>query len=353
MSKNLFTAIVGNPPFQEDSVGENESYNPQIYNKFMEAAYEICDKVELIHPARFLFDAGSTPHEWNQRMLSDEHLKVCYYEPDSSKVFDRKQIPGGIAITYHDKNKNYGAIDVFTPFPQLNNILLKVKDMAKTNSMENIVMTRTAYRLTDKMHQDNPDAINKLSTGHAYDMSSNIFERLPEIFFDNAPLDGHDYIRMLGRLGRERVYKYIRRDYVKEVKSLDYYKVIISQADGAAGTIGKPIPARVIGTPTIEGPGTGTTESFITIGCFDSKDIAENARKFVKSKFTRSLVGILKVTQAIPPGKWKYVPLQDFTSSSDIDWSKSIHEIDQQLYAKYGLSEDEINFIETHVKEMA
>lgn len=64
------------------------------------------------------------------------------------------------------------------------------------------------------------------------------------------------------------------------------------------------------------------------------------------------MLGILKVTQAITPGKFKYVPLQDFTPTSDIDWSKSIAEIDQQLYKKYGLTPDEINFIETHVKEM-
>ena len=65
------------------------------------------------------------------------------------------------------------------------------------------------------------------------------------------------------------------------------------------------------------------------------------------------MLGVLKVTPNYPPIKWKYVPLQDFTPSSDIDWSKSIHEIDLQLYRKYGLSVEEIEFIETHVKEMA
>ena len=64
------------------------------------------------------------------------------------------------------------------------------------------------------------------------------------------------------------------------------------------------------------------------------------------------MLGLLKVTQDNTPDKWKYVPLQDFTSDSDIDWSKSVAEIDRQLYAKYGLDENEIEFIETHVKEM-
>lgn len=64
------------------------------------------------------------------------------------------------------------------------------------------------------------------------------------------------------------------------------------------------------------------------------------------------MLGTLKVTQDNNKGTWKNVPLQDFTERSDIDWSKSIPEIDQQLYKKYGLSSEEIGFIETHVKEM-
>lgn len=63
------------------------------------------------------------------------------------------------------------------------------------------------------------------------------------------------------------------------------------------------------------------------------------------------MLGVLKVTQNNPRDVWRYIPLQDFTSDSDIDWSKSIAEIDQQLYKKYGLTPDEINFIENHVKE--
>lgn len=75
-------------------------------------------------------------------------------------------------------------------------------------------------------------------------------------------------------------------------------------------------------------------------------------QKYIKTRFARTLIGILKVTQEINPAKFKYVPLQNFTSSSDIDWSKSVHEIDEQLYDKYGLTKEERDFIETHVKEM-
>ena len=64
------------------------------------------------------------------------------------------------------------------------------------------------------------------------------------------------------------------------------------------------------------------------------------------------MLGVLKVTQDNLPRTWSKIPLQDFTKKSDIDWSKSIAEIDQQLYKKYGLDKKEIDFIETHVKPM-
>ena len=107
------------------------------------------------------------------------------------------------------------------------------------------------------------------------------------------------------------------------------------------------MPEEVIGQP-----GDAATVTFISIGSFESIKEAENCARYTKTKFSRALLGVLKVTQDNTPGKWAYVPLQDFTPSSDIDWSKPIPEIDRQLYAKYGLSESEIEFIESHVKEM-
>ena len=100
------------------------------------------------------------------------------------------------------------------------------------------------------------------------------------------------------------------------------------------------------------GPHCGYTQTFIGVGAFDTKENAENALKYVKTKFARALLHVLKVTQDNNRDVWKYVPLQDFTDKSDINWNTSIANIDKQLYKKYGLSQEEIDFIETHVKEM-
>lgn len=341
-----FDYIIGNPPYQDETLGDNATYAPPIYHLFLDEAYKIADHVELIHPARFLFNAGSTPKDWNKKMLSDEHLKVLYYEQDSSKVFSNTDIKGGVAITYRDDTENFGAIETFTAFSELNSIMRKVYHFTGFSSFSRIVFTRTAYRLTNKMHEDNPNAINHLSNGHPYDMSTNIFDRLPQIFFAEKPDDGYDYIQILGREENKRVYKYIRREYVNNVANLEKYKIFVPKANGS-GALGEVLTTPLIGQPLI-----GHTESFISIGCFDEMEEAGACYKYVCTKFTRCLLGVLKVTQDNPPEKWKYVPLQDFTVNSDIDWSQSVAGIDRQLYVKYGLDEQEIEFIETHVKEM-
>ena len=110
--------------------------------------------------------------------------------------------------------------------------------------------------------------------------------------------------------------------------------------------------ARIISKPTLGTPSVGFTETYIGVGNVDTQSEAEAILKYVKSKFARTMLGILKVTQNNAKPTWAYVPLQDFTSSSDIDWSKSIAEIDEQLFVKYGLDDEEKNFIRTKVKEM-
>lgn len=341
-----FDFIIGNPPYQEEQEGDNKTYAPPIYNLFLENSYMVADRVEMIHPARFLFNAGTTPKAWNKKMLNDTHLKVLYYEQDSSKVFSNTEIKGGIVITYHDVNNKYDAIGIFTAYQELNSIIHKVKNKS-SESMERIVISRTAYRLTDKMHEEHPEAITQLTDGHPYDMSTNVFDKLPQVFYNERPNDGYEYVTIIGRTNNKRIYKFIRKDYVNSIESFSKYKLLLPSANGN-GRLGETLTP-----PIIEPPFVGATETFISVGGFNTNEEAISAVKYIKTKFARVLLGVLKVTQHLTPQKWKYVPLQDFTPDSDIDWSKSVAEIDLQLYAKYGLDEAEIEFIESHVKEMS
>lgn len=279
-------------------------------------------------------------------MLEDPDLKILFYEQNSSRVFSNTEIKGGVAISYHKKGGDFGSIGIFTPYEELNSILKKVKPYLEKQSFSDIVITRTAYRLTEKMHQDHPEVISQLSDGHAYDMATNIFDRVPQLFHSEVPQDENKYIQILGRTGNERIYQYIRRDYVNTVKNLDKYKVFLPSASGN-GILGE-----TLATPIVAGPMVGATETFISIGAFTTNEEAEAANKYIKTKFCRVLLGVLKITQHITPDKWRYVPMQNFTKQSDVNWLRTIKEIDRQLYKKYGLASDEIDFIELHVKEM-
>lgn len=342
-----FYAVIGNPPYQEEAHGSNNSDTP-IYHFFYEESFSISDKVELITPARFLFNAGGTPADWNKKMLSDEHLKVEKYESNSSKVFPDTSISGGLAILYRDADRAIGPIGVFTPYDELNRIVKKV--CCKTEaSLSSVVTNRGMYRYSDLVYKEHPEEMLGASDRR---IAPSCFERMPSLFTANKPNDGEEYIEIYGNLHGERVTRWFRKDYVKPVGNLNCFKAVISKADGAAGQIGHPIPARISGKPIVLNPGVGFTETFISIGESRTRAEADNTCKYVKTKFARAMLGVLKVTQNNAKPTWAKVPLQDFTSSSDIDWSRSVPEIDEQLYVKYGLSDEEIDFIESYVKEM-
>ena len=340
-----FDVVIGNPPYQDESIGGNTKA-PSIYHLFISDSYKIANIVELIHPARFLFNAGDTPKKWNRKMLNSNHLKVMYFTQDASKVFSNTDIKGGIAVTYFNKQKKFTPIKTFSIYPEINDILQKVLNR-DFKTLSDIVYSPVAYKFTSKMHSDYPNLKAKLSKGNEFEVKTNVFDTIPEVFFDKKPNDGSDYVRILGRTnGKTREKKYIKRDYIFNKTNLDYYKVALPEANGK-GTLGE-----TLSTPQILRPQEGHTQTFLTIGCFDTENEAIAAKKYISTKFARTMLDTLKITQHNSISTWKNVPLQDFTDKSDIDWTKSIPEIDQQLYDKYGLSDDEIAFIEKNVKEM-
>ena len=138
----------------------------------------------------------------------------------------------------------------------------------------------------------------------------------------------------------------------REEDFIGKWKVFLPKANGASGMLGDK-PARLISKPAVGAPFDIATDTFLVVGAFDREREAQSLLKYINGKFARALLGALKVTQINSRDTWEEVPLQDFSVSSDIDWSKSIHEIDLQLYKKYELSEDEIAFVEQKVKEMA
>jgi hypothetical protein len=344
--KNMnFSAVIGNPPYQEEGLNTRK---PPIYHLFYDVAFDLSDKVSLITPARFLFKAGQTPMDWMEKILSDKHFKVVDYSQKSTEVFPTVDIKGGVAITYRDANKTFGQIGLYSEYNELRSIVGKVynhKDFHQ-GEFSNLISSQGLYKFTEQVFIDYPRVLSVQGKGTASKITSNSFENLPEIFKDDTPNNNLVYIEMIGRIKGRRVYRWIRKDYIKSVESLDYYKVLVPEANGT-GAIGE-----VLSTPIIGMPMTGHTDTFLSVGCFDSLEKAENCLKYIKTKFSRTMLGTLKATQHNPRDTWANVPLQDFSSKSDIDWSKEVSEIDRQLYTKYGLTDEEIAFIESMIKPM-
>lgn len=338
-----FDVVIGNPPYQEESPGESSSKKP-IFNYFMDLSYKLADKAVLITPGKFLSDAGGTPKSWNKKMLHDPHIKVVLFEKDSSVIFPNTDIKGGVVITLRDKTQNFGEIGTFTGFDELDAVLKRVEPHI-SESLSDIAYSRTSYKFTESLHRDFPEARKLLSRGHKFDVASNVFETLPMIFNNNKP-DDDDYIRLYGRENKQRIYKYIKREYIADHPNLEKYKVILPKSNGS-GVLGETISGPIVGVPLV-----GHTETFMSFGAFETEQEANALLKYIKTKFARTMLGILKVTQDNPVSVWRFIPLQNFTDESDIDWSASINEIDNQLFIKYNLTNQEIGFINEKVQEM-
>ena len=340
-----FDAVVGNPPYQVVNKGNGNGADP-IYHDFIDRARDVSVCGTLIHPARFLFNAGKTPKEWNQKILNDPHIKVVDYWANSMAVFPTVDVKGGIAVTYWHKKEEFGKIGFFSAFDELRSILHKVKSLNE-EALSTIVAQRELYSLTETLYAEHPELEGRQSKGHKYSLGANIFDVFPELFKDDE--EGAQYegmAKIYGRCNNQRCYKWIDERYITHPENYTCYKVIIPEAN-ASGAIGEVLSTPIVGTPIV-----GYTDTFLGIGCYNKKQEAKACLKYIKTKFARTMLGTLKATQHNPRDTWANVPLQDFTVNSDIDWSQSVPEIDRQLYAKYHLSEEEIAFIERMIKPM-
>ena len=333
-----FNAVVSNPPYQ---VGVNKE---PLYHHFISIGMEIGDLGTLIHPGRFLFNAGKTPKAWNQKMLNNEHFKVVKYWKKSDEVFDAVDIKGGVAVTMWDKQNVIGPIGTFVLHDELRAIQEKVESLGE-ESFSKIVYSRDLYQLTELFYKENPELEGRQSKGHRFDLGTTAFSLFPEVFSDEKPA-GDGYALVVGRENDTRIGKWIKKEYLKLPDNFESYKVVVPKSNGS-GHFGESLSS-----PFVAAPFHAQNTTFLSIGKFDSIFEAEACLKYIKTKFVRCMLGILKVTQDNPKSVWSKVPLQNFTQQSDINWDLSIPELDAALYQKYNLTQDEIDFIESNVSAM-
>ena len=338
-----FDYLIGNAPYQVSDGGAQASAKP-VYQFFSEAAKEVATVNCLIQPSRWM-TGGKGLDDYRNTMIHDSHIKALHDFADSKELFERVDIKGGVCVYIRDgrydgdcKCVRHNCDGVFVSYRPLcdgeDNIFIREPMLVNIkNKMDLTGGTIESITSPQKPYGFRGDVMKNESKYGLPKMKDN-------------PVEGGYAIIGLNEC-QKRTTKYVPSDYPFPRKNnLLKFKLFVTRNYGC-GEIGE-VPS----TPVLATPGLACTETFVELGSFDRRDELDNLYKYFRTKFFRALVGVRKQDQGAARAVYHYVPLQDFTDSSDIDWSQSIPEIDQQLYKKYGLSQEEIDFIETHVKEM-
>ena len=341
-----FDFVIGNPPYQE--MNSSNKMSRSVYPDFVRESKKIGKKVSLIMPARWT-SGESGPYKETKgfisEMINGNHIKSFVLYPNSTDLFNNVDIKGGVCFYVYDNDYskdevNYTLVEngikknakvsfriadnIIIRFPELISILKNSRNQS-SDSMKTLVSSWNPFGFVSDLFVKNNEGVSRIS---------------------ETKICEDDYI-VYGLLNSKRTIRYIpNRDLKKNLSGAKSWKVLIPRANGS-GAFGEVFSTPIIGTPMMV-----CTDTFLQVGQFDNEIEAENLLKYVKSKYFRAMVGIKKTAVFNYKDCFEFVPIQNFANNSDIDWTKSIHEIDLQLYKKYGLNQEEINFIESHVKEM-
>lgn len=327
-----FNAIVGNPPYQVMDGGNSASAVP-IYNKFVDIAKQISPNfISMIMPARW-YSGGKGLDDFRERMLKDNHISSLYDYSDSKDVFPSVEIAGGICYFLYDSQYK-GECNVV-------NCLRGERNYALRSLNTNDILVRDNYAI---------NIIKKINSHQNLD--STVFSRNVFSLASNVRGSKDKKTENIELLSSDGI-SYIEKNKItNNIDLIDKYKVIITYAMSGGNKPNADGKYQILSSLMVLNPNEVCTETFLVIKVSNNIDEANNIKQYLATKFSRYLLLQSLSSIHITKASFRFVPLQDFTSNSDIDWSKSISNIDRQLYAKYGLINEEILFIESMIKEM-
>lgn len=328
-----FDVIIGNPPYQLNDGGGSGSSAKPIYDKFIIQAKKLNPRYLLmIIPSRWM-TGGKGLDSFREMMIQDRRIQVLHDYLDSSQCFTGVSIEGGVC--YFMWNTNYSGECEYYLHQSSGNILYTRKTLDEEGTSDIVIRDSNLIGI-----------LNKTKSLKELTFDSIVSSRNPfAIRGDIKTLvsDTATKRRILCRLELKRKIVPIK-DSFKLGRGKEYigkYKLFVSKADGAAGQIGNPIPARIIGKAEFGEKDMICSETFLAIGPFINKEEALNVASYMQTKFFRLLVGIRK-NKNMTQKTYSYVPLQDFSKP----WT------DEELYKKYGLTDEEIQFIESMIRPM-
>lgn len=327
-----FDAVVGNPPYQMMDGGNKASATP-IYNIFVDIAKRISPRyISMIMPAKW-YNGGRGLDSFRERMLNDRRINKLVDFADSNDCFIGVDIAGGVCYFLWDKL--YSGDCTFISY-NLGNKTLEQRNLSEHKTL---IRESGAIDIIEKIKKQVCSFFNtKVSAQRPFGLRTYI-----------KPAEFGDIIlRYSGGKG-----PFDSKEVVNNRELINKWKVITSYLTyDHAGRAAKDGKKRIISTLEILSPGEVCTETYLIIDSCDTENEAKYLLSYIKTKFVRYLIAQITATQHISKNNFKLVPIQDFTDKSDIDWSQPIAQIDAQLYAKYNLTQEEINFIESTVKPM-
>lgn len=326
-----FDVICGNPPYQLSDGGGTGSSAMPIYHKFIQQAKRLNPRfLTMIIPSRW-FSGGKGLDDFRSEMLNDKRIREIHDFGNASDCFPGVAIEGGVCYFLWNRD-NEGLCKVYT----------HSKDTITTVSERPLLEDGADVFIR---YNEMISIIRKVSSFNEKSFSEIVSPRNPYYFKDDFVETKDEDVtkcKVLGVESGKRVYKKIDVKTIgRNQDELPKWKIFISKADGAAGQIGFPIPARIIGKSEIAEPNTACTETFLRVGPFDSETEAQNAKTYMETKFFRALVGARK-NKNMTQSTYSFAPIQDFSRP----WT------DEELYKKYGLLQEEIDFIESMIKPM-
>lgn len=326
-----FDVVIGNPPYQIGVVSENQAEDSlakataiPIYQKFVTQAKKINPEyLTMIIPARW-FAGGRGLDEFRTEMLTDTKIKVLHDFFDSTDCFPGVDISGGICYFLRDKKHNSKCKFISHKHNQLTSI---ERDLSEYGD-DKFVRFNEALSILYKVKKYKEDTIDMfMSSQNPFGFGTNFR------YFKNEPFDNALKLYAYPKNGWiDRSIVITNQDIISK------YKVFIANAYGERGKF----PYLVLGKPFIGYQNEISTATYKVMKSFDTLKEAENFILYVKSKFFRFLVLLLKNTQHAPRKVYQFVPQQNFNES----WT------DEKLYKKYDLTQEEIDFIESMVRPM-
>jgi hypothetical protein len=331
--KMNFNAVIGNPPYQEQTGGSKSQATP-LYNYFVVLSKNLYPNYfSLIMPDRW-FAGGFGLNTFRSDMLNDDRLQKIKIFPLAQECFPGVDIPGGIC--YYIWNKNHHG-----------NCNVIVKSGDKLSEMDRPLLENDNDVFIK--YNEGISIIRKVQSNGFISIENNISPQRPFGLPTTYIGKNHNFENALKVYGRNQTISYASPQDITSCNDLvDKWKVFISASYGERITDN----FFVVGKPFIGKPFTVCSETYIVFFNLHNERECNNLISYIKSQFFRFMVLLRKPTQHTLRKVYGFVPMQDFTEHSDIDWSKPIAEIDAQLYKKYNLTPDEITFIETMIKPM-